>query len=120
MRLKCPHCGHPAHIRTTEPITNLLVKHYFTCTNHMCGHTFVGATEITYTLSPSATPNPDVLLPLSQHVRRGVLTRQLQVAGEAVADPFPPPGEPSPGQSLNGTTPAQPPGPAPADQPAVA
>lgn len=106
MRLKCPHCGHTATIRTTETVTNLLVKHYFVCTNHLCGHTFVGATEITYTLSPSATPNPAVLLPLSKHVSRAVLARQLQLAREIDEPPLPQPGDPSLGAALAAAAPS--------------
>nr|WP_298431386.1 ogr/Delta-like zinc finger family protein [Ottowia sp.] len=81
--MKCPHCSEWANIRTSEAVTNLLVRHYFVCSNHLCGHTFVGATEITYTLSPSARPNPAVMLPFSKNVSRSTLTRHLQLAREA-------------------------------------
>ena len=55
----------------------------YCCVNAECGHTFVALTEIVRTLSPSATPNPSVNLPLSTHVRRDMLRATLDHAASA-------------------------------------
>ena len=81
MRLPCPHCRHPSVIRTSEQMTTLMRQYVFCCVNPECGHTFVGTLEISRTLSPSATPDPSVNLPLSSHVRRDMLRAQLDHAG---------------------------------------
>lgn len=83
MRLQCPHCKHPCVIRTSEQITVLTRQSVYCCVNAECGHTFVANTEIVRTLSPSATPDPSVNLPLSTHVRRDMLRAQLDHAASA-------------------------------------
>lgn len=77
MRMRCPHCKGPATIRTSEEVTPLLRELFVVCRNPACGHTFVAATEIHRTLSPSAMPDPAVRLPLSKHVNRRELMQQL-------------------------------------------
>jgi len=78
--MTCPHCGWPAVVRTSQAMSNLTRQSTYCCTNEECGHTFVGLTEVVYTLSPSATPDPSVRLPLSKHVRRESLLEQLEHA----------------------------------------
>ncbi|MBP7545145.1 MAG: ogr/Delta-like zinc finger family protein [Acidovorax sp.] len=83
MRLRCPHCDSPCVIRSSEHMSMLTRQSFYCCVNAECGHTFVALTEIVRTLSPSATPNPSVNLPLSSHVRRDLLQATLQNAGVA-------------------------------------
>ena len=83
MRLRCPHCTSPCTIRSSEQMSLLTRQQFYCCVNAECGHTFVALTEIVRTLSPSATPNPSVNLPLSSHVRRDLLLATLQNAGVA-------------------------------------
>ena len=52
----------------------------YSCTNWECGHNFKSLEEIVVSLTPSSTPNPGVHLPLSSHVRRSLLQRQLDCA----------------------------------------
>lgn len=79
-RLQCPHCDEPAVIRTSTQITKLTRETTYCCTNAECGHTFNALTEIVRTLSPSATPNPSINLPLSSHVRRDMMRATLDHA----------------------------------------
>lgn len=83
MRLPCPHCKSPCVIRTSDQMSVLTRQYVFCCVNAECGHTFVATLEISRTLSPSATPNPSVNLPLSSHVRREMLRAQLDHAASA-------------------------------------
>lgn len=66
MRLKCPHCNARANIRTSRDMGPLSGSARYQCSNVECGHTFKVLFEITETLSPSAMPNPSVVLPLFQ------------------------------------------------------
>ena len=87
MRLQCPHCKEPSFIRTSAQMTVLTRESTYACTNPECGHTFVALTEVVRTLSPSATPDPSVNLPLSSHVRRDMLRATLDHAPSAAHDP---------------------------------
>ena len=62
-KLPCPHCDHTALIRHSEQITRVTRKMKLVCQNEECGHTFVALVEAVRTLSPSATPSPEVHLP---------------------------------------------------------
>jgi hypothetical protein len=64
-------------------MSNLTRQATYHCTNVECGHTFMALTEIVYTISPSATPDPRVHLPMSKHVQRALLREQLDRAPEA-------------------------------------
>ncbi|MCV6588301.1 MAG: ogr/Delta-like zinc finger family protein [Marinobacterium sp.] len=64
-RNKCPHCGHAMQIRNSNSEHPLMRAMYLQCTNIICGATFRGNLELTHTLSPSASPNPDINLPLA-------------------------------------------------------
>lgn len=50
----------------------------YQCTDPECGHTFVVGAEVLRTLSPSAKPNPSVLLPISQIVKERLM-KQLEL-----------------------------------------
>lgn len=82
-RVDCPHCGWASTIRTSVKLSALTRESMHACSNVECGHTFVAYTEIARTLSPSATPNPAINLPLSTHVRRDLLRTQLDHARAA-------------------------------------
>ncbi|QXZ11263.1 ogr/Delta-like zinc finger family protein [Comamonas sp. Y33R10-2] len=82
-RQECPHCETPCLIRSSQKMSRLTRELIYWCTNPECGHTFVALMEVVRTLSPSATPDPSVSLPLSSHVRREMLLSQLEHAGTA-------------------------------------
>lgn len=82
-RMACPHCDAQCEIRTSRLLSKTMRELVYACTNAECGHTFVANTEIVRTLSPSATPDPTVNLPLSTHVQRSMLRIVLDNAGEA-------------------------------------
>ena len=86
-RLECPHCGTPSIIRSSRRMTKLTREIAYCCINPECGHTFVALTEIVRTLSPSATPDPSVHLPLSSHVRRDLLRAQMDYAQQSEHKP---------------------------------
>lgn len=65
MRIKCPHCQHPATIRTSRPMSESVQEHQCQCTNIECAHTWVAHTAAVRTIAPSMTPNPKVFIPLS-------------------------------------------------------
>lgn len=62
-------------------------KGYFCCTNIECGHIFTAWLTAFETVSPSATPDPAVMLPLSTHVRREHIRIQLDTAPDAQQHP---------------------------------
>lgn len=74
----CPHCGARAIIRTSEQMSQTMRQLTYQCRDPECGHTFLVGAEILRTLSPSAKPNPTVLLPISQIVKER-LQRQLDL-----------------------------------------
>lgn len=82
-RMPCMHCKAQAEIRTSRMVTESMRESTYVCTNVECGHTFVAITEAVRTLVPSATPDPAVNLPLSNHVRRDLMRVVLDNAGQA-------------------------------------
>lgn len=81
-RWACPHCRASSEIRTSRMLTATLRESIYACTNVECGHTYVVMAEVARTLSPSATPDPRVVLPLSSHVQRAMLRAVLDCADE--------------------------------------
>ena len=69
MRLKCPHCGSSARIRTSRSYSKLTRIAFCQCDNVACGHTFKAIFEIFSTISPSAFPDPLVAAELKQSKR---------------------------------------------------
>jgi ribosomal protein S27AE len=63
-RIKCPHCGAGAKLRTSKTLTPLYREIYYHCSNLFCGHTFMATHEIVRTVAPSRMPNPDISLPM--------------------------------------------------------
>ena len=92
-RISCPHGNWPATVRTSETVSELTRQTTYSCTNWECGHNFKTLEEIVCSLTPSSTPNPAIHLPLSSHVRRGLLQRQL--THERIVDHTPENGTPS-------------------------
>lgn len=64
MRLICPHCGSRASTRTSTRMSPLCGIATYQCSNVECGHTFKAGFEIIATISPSAMPNPAIMLPM--------------------------------------------------------
>lgn len=81
-RWACPHCKATSEIRTSRMLSETLRESIYACTNPECGHTYVVRASADYTLSPSATPDPKVNMPLSKHVRRGMVRALLDCAAE--------------------------------------
>ncbi|QFS66545.1 ogr/Delta-like zinc finger family protein [Delftia tsuruhatensis] len=77
MRMMCPHCEQLAYTRTSMQLTNTSRETIFVCKNFYCGHIFSAVTEINRTISPSAIPNPGVVLAISDHLNRKLLQTQL-------------------------------------------
>lgn len=77
--MACPHCGTRAIVRDSKTLSKLVRKIVFHCQNYECGHSFTALLSVETTLSPSAIPDPDVLIPLSEHIRADVLRRQLDM-----------------------------------------
>ena len=82
-RFPCPHCKASSEIRTSRMVSATMRESIYQCTNVECGHTFIVDAEASRTLSPSATPDPTVNIPLSTHVRRDMVRVVLDNAGEA-------------------------------------
>lgn len=66
--IKCPHCDSRAIARSSRALSITLREIVYMCIDPECGHTYVANLEIVRTLSPSATPNLAVKLPLSPHI----------------------------------------------------
>lgn len=79
MKLTCPHCRQPAHIRTSRPVTELTREAYVQCTNVYCGHTFYMVMSIVRTIVPSQTPSPTVFLPRAKRGDDPPDSRQLDL-----------------------------------------
>lgn len=82
MRIKCPHCGSAARIRTSRPMSSLTIEHSLQCQNIDCAHTWVAHTSAVRTIAPSMTPNPRVFIPLSprSHAKQDAQTNQITLA----------------------------------------
>ena len=76
--MHCPHCRAVAIARSSNVLTSTSRDLFYQCSNVACGHTFRAVLEVNCTISPSATPDPKVVIPMSKHIRRGLLGEQLQ------------------------------------------
>ncbi|WP_414695494.1 ogr/Delta-like zinc finger family protein [Pedomonas sp.] len=63
--MQCPHCTAPAAARTSRAVTALYREIHYQCSDVECGHTFAASLSVMRTISPSAKPNPGIVLPLS-------------------------------------------------------
>lgn len=75
--MHCPHCRHVAVARSSNVLTSTSRDLFYQCTNVDCGHTFRAVLEVNCTISPSAMPDPRVIIPLSKHVRRAMLAELM-------------------------------------------
>lgn len=62
IRSRCPHCEALMLVRTSKNIHPLLKTLYLQCKNFECGFTCAASLEIVHTISPSASPNPEIVL----------------------------------------------------------
>jgi len=69
MKTYCPHCKSLCTTRDTRQLSDLYREVTFVCKNSDCGHVFVTSVEPVRTLSPSAMPDPNVNLPLSENLK---------------------------------------------------
>lgn len=88
MRMVCPHCKSWARCRDSLQLTATARQSMHQCMNVECGHTFVVVSTINHTLSPSAMPDPRVILPLSSHIRRPLLAQQIAAMPTAEHTPI--------------------------------
>lgn len=66
MRLKCPHCGSNATIRTSRKLSEVSTELYCHCTNvEECAFSWVEISSASHALSIPINPNPKVHVPLS-------------------------------------------------------
>lgn len=62
--VSCPHCKGKATIRGSREIAPLMRDIYYRCRDDLsCGHVFVAQLVISHTITPSARPNPSIVLP---------------------------------------------------------
>jgi hypothetical protein len=78
IQMHCPHCRAWAIARSSNVLTSTSRDLFYQCSNVDCGHTFRAVLEVNCTISPSAMPDPRVVIPLSKHVRRTLLAEQMQ------------------------------------------
>lgn len=95
--VRCPHCDARCVGQRDRRISRVLTEVDYLCTNPECNHRFVVAVEAVRTIGLSSTPRTDVHLPLSTHIRRGVIATQISTlpparsgddwpAGQAASD----------------------------------
>lgn len=76
--MHCPHCRSRARVRTSKEVSLTMREVTYVCTNNACGHVWVATLEVARTLSPSSTPNLSIRIPLSTHIERKSLIKQLE------------------------------------------
>lgn len=65
----CMHCESKMNTRSSRSISKTLREVIYVCTDPTCGFSCVSNLEIVRTLSPSAMPDPEVILPYTPKVR---------------------------------------------------
>lgn len=60
--IACPHCGGATVVRYSRSMTPLVRQMQLQCINTECGATFGADLSITHQISPSAIPNPAIML----------------------------------------------------------
>lgn len=70
MRFECPHCSTKSRVRTSERISPLVSHLYIECSNTACNFAWRVDAYAKTTLSPSARPRANVLIPFSRYVLR--------------------------------------------------
>ena len=79
MRLICPHCGCYSTTRSSTKMSPLTGHAFYAWSNVDCGHTFKAAFEIVGTISPSAMPNPAIVLPTCKGVGKNHKTMSKSI-----------------------------------------
>ncbi len=67
--IPCPHCEHRVRAIKSRTMSPMFKEITYRCNNEECGHVFIAGLEVLRTVSLSATPNYQVKIPISQHVR---------------------------------------------------
>lgn len=80
--IRCPHCDASALVCAHHQPSPLVRNEWHRCVNLECGHTFSSVTRVHYTVRPSATPRPDVSLPMTRNPN---VRRRYPANGEQVA-----------------------------------
>lgn len=76
-KLRCPDCQHGVRVRNSSQEHALLRVGYLQCTNVACGATYRMEMEITHRMSPAASPNPEIDLPMADSaLRRAAIERE--------------------------------------------
>lgn len=88
VKMHCPHCRTMCIVRSSNVLTRTSRELFFVCMNVNCGHTFSAVMSILRTISPSAMPDPTVVLPMSTHIKRKLLTEML--ANDLLRSPYDP------------------------------
>ncbi len=63
MSLICPHCNSRMNIRSSRRITPLVTESWHACRNDECAFKVKTITEMVGYATPSAVPNPAIVLP---------------------------------------------------------
>jgi C4-type Zn-finger protein len=81
MRLSCPHCDEPAHIRTSKRPSPVFSEVFAWCTNVAhCGWSGRVHVEFARTTVPSRKPNRDVRIPMDPDSRKQLLEQLAESA----------------------------------------
>ena len=56
---RCPTCGAKARIESSNEVSTTLKQLYMSCSDTICGHTWVSNLEFSHTLSPSSLSMPE-------------------------------------------------------------
>lgn len=76
MRFKCPHCGAPCAVRTSQMMSKTCAVARLRCSSDFCGFVFKAAGEIIGYYVQSARPSRAVVLPqLAAPARSSVVGR---------------------------------------------
>lgn len=77
-KMACPDCGGPMRVRNSVGLHPLFRNVFFQCMNVNCGGVYGGNMEITRVMSPSATPNPAIDLPMAETTLRRIAAQDEQ------------------------------------------
>jgi len=67
---KCPHCQHEMRIRNSSTEHPMMRRYQLQCMNIDCSATFTATMEIIRQMSPSGTPNKDIVTAMEELNRR--------------------------------------------------
>lgn len=69
LAMRCPHCNSLTNSEYGREISSISHEVRYACRDFDCGYTFVAMVTATRTLRPSAKPNSQITIPLSEKVR---------------------------------------------------